>query len=128
MNTAELTALHTATLTAMNTEARIARTLANIARRSETLLTDGGYKVDTAWPGFYHVFGPQGQHYTVITDTLMGAGCDCPAFGKYATCKHYQAVELMLLEAAQAEAADREAEQAEEARNFFDSRYELEYA
>ena len=98
MNTAELTALYTETLA----EARIARTLANIARRAETLLTGGGYKVETAWPGFYHVFGPQGQHYTVITDTLMTPGCDCPAFADYSTCKHFQAVDLMLRDEAQA--------------------------
>lgn len=124
MNTAELTALHTETLI----EASRARTYANITRRAETLLTTGGYTAEAAWPGFYHVFGPQGQHYSVITDTLMGANCDCPAFAEYGTCKHFQAIDLMLKEEAQGEAADREYEQAEEARNFFGSRYELDYA
>ena len=70
MNTTELTALHTATLAAMNAEARTARTLTNIARRASALLTTGGYTAEAAWPGFYHVFGPQGQHYTVYSGSL----------------------------------------------------------
>ncbi len=98
MNTAELTALHIETLT----EARIARTLASIARRAETLLTEGGYKVETAWEGLYHVLGPQGQHYMVVSDTILDNHCDCKAFAEYETCKHLQAVELMLRDEAQA--------------------------
>ena len=53
MNTAQLTALHTETLDA----ARIARTLANISRRAETLLTTGGYKAELFAGGLYHVYG-----------------------------------------------------------------------
>lgn len=98
LNTAELTALHTETLA----EDRIARTLANITRRAETLLTTGGYKVETAWKGLYHVHGPQGQHYMVVSDTVLDSHCDCKAFGEYETCKHLQAVEMMLRDEAQA--------------------------
>ena len=128
MNTAELTALHTATLAAMNAEVRTARTLANIARRAETLLSDG-YTADRGRvAGLYYVAGPQGQEYAVNVGTAIGHNCDCPAFAEYETCKHYQAVDLMLKEAAQGEAADQESEEAEEARNFFGSRYEAEYA
>ena len=128
MNTAELTALHTATLAAMNAEARLPRTLANITRRAETLLSDG-YTVERGRvAGLFYIAGPQGQEYQVNAGTAIGNNCDCPAFAEYATCKHYQAVDLMLKEAAQSEAADRESEEAEEVRNFFDSRSELEYA
>ena len=125
LNTAELTALHTETLT----EARRERTLANIARRASALLTTGGYTAEeSSVTGLYYITGPEGQEYQVNIGTALGHSCDCPANADYGTCKHYQAVELMLLEAAQGEAADRESEEAEEARNFFDSRYELEYA
>ena len=128
MNTAELTALHIATLTAMNTEARRARTYASIARRAETLLNDG-YTVETGRvTGLYFVTSPAGAEYQVNVGTALGSRCDCPAFAEYETCKHYQAVDLMLKEAAQADAADRESEQAEESAIFFGSRYELEYA
>lgn len=128
MNTAELTALHTATLTAMNEEARTSRTLASITRRAQTLFTDG-YTVETGRvDGLYYVAGPQGQEYQVNVGTALGDCCDCPAFARYDTCKHYEAVELMLREAAQGEAADRESEEAEEARDFFNSRHELQYA
>ncbi len=128
MNTAELTALHTATLTAMNEEARNARTLAAITRRAETLFADG-YTVETgSLNGLFFVTSPAAAEYQVNIGTALGDCCDCPAFAKYDTCKHFEAVGLMLKEAAQGEAADRESEEAEEAKNFFDSRYELEYA
>ncbi len=102
MNTAELTALHTATLTAMNSEARRERTLANIARRAQTLFADG-YTVETCRvKGFFYVTGPQGQEYQVNVGTALGDDCDCPAFAEYGTCKHFQAVDLMLRDEAQA--------------------------
>lgn len=128
MNTAELTALHNATLTAMNDEDRRWRTLANITRRAETLFADGYTAERSRVNGLFYVAGPQGQEYQVNLGTAIGNHCDCPAFAEYDTCKHYQAVDLMLKEAAQAEAADRGSEEAEEARNFFDSRYEVGYA
>lgn len=103
MNTAELTALHTATLAAMNAEARLTRTLANIARRAETLLTTGGYTAEAGRvSGLYFIAGPQGQEYQVNVGTALGDCCDCPAFAEYATCKHFQAVDLMLRDEAQA--------------------------
>lgn len=102
MNAAELTALHTATLAAMNEEARTARTLANIARRAETLLSDG-YTVERGRvAGLFYVAGPQGQEYQVNAGTALGNNCDCPAFAAYDTCKHYEAVGLMLRDEAQA--------------------------
>jgi uncharacterized Zn finger protein len=128
MNTAELTALHTATLTAMNDEDRRGRTLTNITRRAETLFADGYTVERSRVNGLFYVSGPQGQEYQVNIGTAIGNHCDCPAFSEYETCKHYQAVDLMLKEAAQSEAADRESEEAEEARSFFDSCYELDYA
>lgn len=103
MSTAELTALHGATLAALSAEARLTRTLANIARRAETLLTTGGYTVETGRvSGLYFIAGPQGQEYQVNVGTALGNGCDCPAFAEYATCKHFQAVDLMLRDEAQA--------------------------
>lgn len=98
MNTAELTALHTETLTA----ARTARTLTNISRRAATLFTTGGYTAELFAGGLYHVFGPEGQHYITCCDPIMGYTCDCPAFADYTTCKHLQAVDLMLRDEAQA--------------------------
>ena len=98
MNTAELTALHTETLT----EAQIARTLANITRRAQTLLTEGGYKAEEFATGLYHVHGPQGQHYMTTCDTIMGRHCDCKAFAEYSTCKHLEAIDLMQRDEAQA--------------------------
>ncbi len=124
MNTAELTALHTETLN----EARRARTYANITARAETLFNDGYTAQRSSVAGLFYISGPEGQEYQVNVGTAIGNHCDCPCFTEYATCKHYQAVDLMLKEAAQGEAADRESEEAEEARTFFASRYELEYA
>ena len=98
MNTAELTALHTETLTA----ARIARTLKNISRRAQTLFTTGGYTAELFAGGLYHVFGPQGQHYMTCCDTIMGYSCDCPAFAEYTTCKHLEGIALMLRDEEQA--------------------------
>lgn len=98
MNNAELTELHTETIAGL----KLSRTLANITRRAETLLTTGGYWVDEAWKGLYHVFGPQGQHYMVTCDAIMGYLCDCEAFATYTTCKHLQAIDLMLRDEAQA--------------------------
>lgn len=103
LTNSELTALHTATLAAMNAEARTARTLTNITRRAETLLTTGGYTVETCRvKGLFYVAGPQGQEYQVNVGTALRNGCDCPAFAEYDTCKHYQAVDLMLRDEAQA--------------------------
>lgn len=128
MNTAELTALHTATLTAMTAESRLNHTYANITRRAQTLFNDGYTVERSRVDGLYFITSPEGQEYHVNLGTALLDSCDCPAFVKYDTCKHFQAVELMLMEAAQSEAADREAEQDEECRNFFESRYEMEYA
>lgn len=106
LTTAELTALHGATLAAMNAEARTARTLANISRRAQTLFTDGGYRAEAFASDFFHVFGPEGQHYTVLCGAVAGFNCDCKAFSEYGTCKHLEAVDMMKSDAAQADAFD----------------------
>ena len=94
--------MNTATLTALNTEARRTHTYANIARRAETLFAEG-YTVEASRvSGLYFIAGPQGQEYQVNVGTVLGHSCDCPAFAEYDTCKHYQAVDLMLRDEAQA--------------------------
>ncbi len=98
MNTAELTALHTETITGL----KLSRTLTNITRRAEVLFTAAGYTAEEAWKGLYHVFGPQGQHYMVTCCPIMGYRCDCEAFATYTTCKHLQAIDLMQRDEAQA--------------------------
>jgi len=102
MNTAELTALHTATLTAMNNEARLARTYAAITARAETLFNNGYTALRSRVAGLFYITSPAGDEYQVNLGTALGTQCDCPAFEKYATCKHLQAVELMLRDEAQA--------------------------
>ncbi len=95
MNTAELTTLHAETLN----EARLERTLANIARRAETLF-DNGYSAIQDDPHFYTVLTPQEGRYTVHindanpTDETFGNWCTCPAHESYGTCKHLQAILL----------------------------------
>ena len=122
MNTAELTALNTETLEAIRTE----RTLTNIARRAENLIADG-YRVNhnnrPDAQGVNYVHGPKGQLYRV--NTWDGSpefpepehGCDCPAFAKFGTCKHYLCVKMLIAEDA---AADAAFERAQEVRSFFD--------
>jgi uncharacterized Zn finger protein len=110
LNAAELTTLHAEALAA----ARLARTLKNITRRARTLFTDGGY----TWEkfagkfagGLFHVFGPEGQHYMTTCCPIVGYDCTCPAFGEYGTCKHLEAVGLMLREEAQAAEQDTRAD------------------
>ena len=89
-----------------------ARTLANIARRAETLFEDG-YTADRFAAGLYHVWGPQGQIYMVTCDDVVGHDCTCPAFAKFGECKHHLALAAALREpqAAQydAQEADRDA-------------------
>ncbi len=102
MNTNELTALHTETITA----AKTARTLANISRRAATLFADG-YKVrGYEGTGFYEVTSPAGDRYKVWHGVKVGYDCTCPAFTEYGTCKHLEAVDLMKQEAAQEAAYD----------------------
>ena len=64
MNSAELTALHTETLTETWNEARHARTLANIARRASRLF-DVGYTATETMNGLYvrafQVASPEGK-------------------------------------------------------------------
>ncbi len=79
-----------------------ARTQANISRRAQTLFQNG-YTVDeSSVTGLYFITGPQGQEYQVNIGTALGNHCDCAAFDKYATCKHFQAVDLMQRDEAQA--------------------------
>ncbi len=96
---------------------RFARTRANIARRAETLFTDGGYAAERAFTGLYHIWGPEGQHYSVLCDDIAGHDCDCPAFAKYGECKHHLAVASLRGAAAddarwEALAADHDAQEA----------------
>lgn len=99
MNTAELTTLHHETIDAIT----LARTLTNITRRAESLIADG-YKIEEFATGLYHVRGPQGQHYMVTCDKVVGFLCDCKAFAQYTTCKHLQGVDILQRDAAQADA------------------------
>lgn len=92
MNTltnAELTELHAETLT----DARRARTLANIARRAASLLADG-YEIRSYGDGLYVVESPKGDKYVVWHGVEVGHSCDCPCFAEYGTCKHSQAVDM----------------------------------
>ena len=98
MNTAELTALHTETIAAVN----LSRTLTNISRRAAALFSEAGYRMEEAWKGLYHVYGPQGQHYMVTCCPMVGYHCDCPAFSEYSTCKHLEAVDIALRDETQA--------------------------
>ena len=83
-----------------------ARTLANIARRAQTLFTDGGYSARAVGPGGYCIFSPEGKTYAVrISDTpdheIFGSYCSCPCFETRRTCKHLQAVLLSIEEGAE---------------------------
>ena len=113
MNTAELTALNTETLTEIATN----RTLANISRRAATLFQNGYRAEATGFTGLYRVHGPQGQTYMVTCDSVLGFDCDCECFKKLNTCKHLQAVDLAVREGAQ---ADADFERAQEVKTFFD--------
>lgn len=111
-------------------EDRYARTLSNIARRADNLWADG-YTMDrSVIAGLRYVTGPKGQEYQVNLGTALGDCCDCPAFAKYGTCKHFLAVQWRMREEAEAAAYDaRDAYDpyaADEWKNFFDSRAELD--
>ena len=101
-----------------------ARTLANIARRAETLFADG-YECEL-WQNnrqhtdpagtvhtydLYFVTSPKGDVYMISltdtpTDPVWGDECNCPAFAKFHECKHHLAVVKHAKEAAEAEALD----------------------
>lgn len=100
LNTAELTELHAETVNA----ARAARTLANIARRAQTLLEDG-YQV-RSYDDLHIVESPEGNKYAVWHGAEVGFSCSCPCFEKLTTCKHLQAIDLMKQDAADADALD----------------------
>ena len=102
LNSAELTALHTETVS----EAAHARTLANIARRASRLW-EVGYTATETMSGLYvrcfQVTSPEGMSYRVkvsktpaAPSTFFGSRCSCPCFEKELTCKHLQAVEVMI--------------------------------
>ena len=106
LNSSELTTLHTELLN----EERYARTLANIARRAETLWEDG-YTFSSMGKDGYIVFTPKNETYAVFLSDLpagelFGSSCSCPAFEKYATCKHLMAVQWKERENAQEAAFD----------------------
>ena len=129
MNSAELTALHTETLN----EIRRARLLANITRRA-AILFEVGYTVKETLTGLYvrsfQVTSPEGKTYRVKISqgnaepgTFFGSGCNCPCFEKETICKHLLAIENMI---AEEEAIDQAYEIAEEVKNYFDSRMEVD--
>lgn len=89
LTNAELTELHAETIT----DARRARTLANIARRAASLLADG-YEIRSYGDGLHVVESPKGDKYVVWHGANVGHSCDCPCFAEYGTCKHFQAVDL----------------------------------
>lgn len=114
-----------AELTEMIRESRNARTLRNIARRAERLWDDG-YTVKTSaevWgeghsfhqPGAYYVTSPAlpgdvngdtQNTYKVRCSPEAGDACTCPAFDKFGTCKHYQAVKALVDEGAEGDALE----------------------
>lgn len=72
----------------------LARTLANIARKAETLWADGytAYR-SGIWDDTYSVLSPEGNEYVVILPTDGGKSrCSCKAWRNYGECKHYIAV------------------------------------
>ena len=101
-------------LTEMINEDRYARTLANIARRAETLFADGYKATPSAGSAHfqsYLVTTPAGEFYMVcLSDTpkcdVFGDYCTCPAFTKYHECKHHLAILWRCQEEAQAAAFD----------------------
>ena len=106
MNTltnAELTELHTETLS----EIAHARTMANITRRASRLFFEDGYTAYENIPGDYvrcfRVTSPKGDTYNVKVSkapaapgTFFGSRCSCPCFVKELTCKHLQALQMMI--------------------------------
>ena len=103
--TSNSTALSNDELTEIIKNDRYARTLANIARRAETLWEDG-YKAEKFATDFYHVFSPKGDIYSVLLNEGSLDACDCPAWKKFGTCKHKLAVEKLAREEAEADAFD----------------------
>ncbi len=103
-NTARLT---TDELTNFLNEEQYARTLGNIARRAGNLWVDGYIMFKSFVPGLRYVVSPKDDEYAVNIGTAMPEGCDCPAFGKYGTCKHYLAVSWEMRQEAEAAEFDR---------------------
>ena len=118
LTSSELTALHTETITLLHKAAQESRTLANISRRAASLFADG-YKV-RAYEGtsFHEVTSPKGDRYGVWHGLETGYCCSCPCFAEWNTCKHLEAVDLMLKDDAQAAEYD--------ARDAYDA-YEYRY-
>ncbi len=111
MNSAELTALHTETIT----DLRRTRTLANITRRASRLFDDG-YTANLTLNGLYvkgfQVLTPEGKRYSVkLSKTQAPAGsffaskCTCKAFAEYDTCKHMEAIAMQDAQEAALEAS-----------------------
>ncbi|MGI4790374.1 MAG: hypothetical protein ACRYFS_16165 [Janthinobacterium lividum] len=124
----ELTALHTETIGAAQKAARESRTLANISRRASTLIEDGYQVRSYAGTDLHIVESPKGDKYSVWHGATAGFSCSCPCFLNWNTCKHLEAIDLMKKEAVEDAAADEEYELAEEARNFFDSAHDMNFA
>ena len=110
--TSNPTAEETNELTALLNEERYARTLANIARRAQTLWDDGytaKQTTATAHFRYYQVWTPAQDLYLVCLsddpkDDVFGDSCTCPAWKKYGECKHHLAIQWQVGEAEEAAA------------------------
>jgi hypothetical protein len=98
MTNSELTALHIETINA----AKAARTLANISRRAANLLIDGYTVRSYEGTHFHEVTSPKGDRYNVWYGIETGFECNCPCWKEWNTCKHLEAIGLMLKDEAQA--------------------------
>jgi hypothetical protein len=102
LTSAELTELHAATVNA----ARASRTLTNISRRAARLLSDGYQVRSYEGTHFHEVTSPKGDRYGVWHGIETGYFCSCPCFAEWNTCKHLEAIDLMLKDAADAAVLD----------------------
>lgn len=100
---------------------KLERTLANIARRAETLWADGYRITETAelsQSACYYIATPKGDEYQVHIErapVVFGDMCTCPAHKKFGDCKHHMAVLTLRAEEAQTEAWEALMENAETA-------------
>lgn len=100
---------------------KLERTMANIARRAETLWADG-YVIDEmatlSCTDCYHIRTPKGDEYSVHIErapVVFGDDCNCPAYAKFGDCKHHIAILTLRAEEAQTEAWEALMENAETA-------------
>jgi hypothetical protein len=88
---------------------QLARILANMNRRAETLVEDG-YRIaqETIFTNYFSVDTPEGKRYTVKVDEFNADrfSCTCPAFENYGDCKHHLAIGKMIARMQEDDAAD----------------------